>query len=129
MSHMRVLVLSFTYPTPSRPTYGVFVRERARHVAEHCESVVVAPVPWFPFNRLFRGKDRADAPSVSRDGNLTVYHPRFLCLPGIGKCLDGVLYFLSLLPFVTRLRRRFNFDLIDAHFTYPDGVAAVLLAR
>jgi len=25
--------------------------------------------------------------------------------------------------------RRFPFDLIDAHFTYPDGLAGVLLAK
>jgi glycosyltransferase involved in cell wall biosynthesis len=39
------------------------------------------------------------------------------------------LYVLSLLPFVAWLKRRFVFDLIDAHFTYPDGLAGVLLGR
>lgn len=126
---MRVLVLSSAFPNPTRPAYGVFVRERARHVAEHCETVVVAPIPWFPFNRLFRGADRAGAPPVVRDGDLTVYHPRFLCVPAVTKCLDGLLYFLSLLPVVARMRRHFDFDLIDAHFSYPDGAAAVLLGR
>src|SRR5262249_42130545 len=35
--------------------------------------------------------------------------------------------FLSLLPFVTKLRHTFDFDLLDAHYLYPDGFAAVLL--
>ncbi len=126
---MRVLVLSSTFPSRERPTYGVFVRERVRHVAERCEVVVVAPVPWFPLNRLIRGSERDSAPPVERDGRVTVYYPRFLCVPGIGKCLDGLLYFLSLRRFVARLRQQFDFDLIDAHFTYPDGLAGVLLGR
>jgi len=126
---MRLLVVSSVFPNGNRPTYGVFVRERVRHVAEHCETVVVAPVPWFPLNRRLRGAERASAPPVEHDGALTIYHPRVLCVPGVAKCLDGVLYFLSLVPFVARLRRRFAFDLIDAHFTYPDGVAGVLLGR
>lgn len=33
------------------------------------------------------------------------------------------------LPAVGRLRRRYPFDLIDAHFVYPDGLAAVALGR
>jgi len=126
---LRVLVLSSVYPTPARPAYGIFVHERVRHVAAGCELEVVAPVLWFPFNRWLRGRDRASAPAVEQRAGVTVHHPRVLCIPGIGKCLDGVLYFLSLLPFIARFRRRFRFDLIDAHFSYPDGLAAVLLGR
>jgi len=56
-----------------------------------------------------------------------VEHPRFFYFPGLFKTLDGLLLFLSALPAVLRLRQRFDFDLIDAHFGFPDGVAAVLL--
>jgi teichuronic acid biosynthesis glycosyltransferase TuaC len=126
---MRVLVLSSVFPNAANPTYGVFVRERVRHLAECCEAVVVAPVPWFPLNRRIRGTERDAVPRVERDGRLTVYHPRFLCVPGVGKSLDGLFYFLGLRPFIARLRRQFAFDLIDAHFTYPDGVAGALLGR
>src|SRR5439155_4865553 len=126
---MKVLVLSVAFPSASRPTYGVFVRERVRHVAARMEVVVVAPVPWFPFNRLFRGDALATTPLVEVQDGLTVYHPRVACLPGVGKTLDGVLYALSLVAFISRLRRSFAFDVIDAHFTYPDGVAAVLLGK
>jgi teichuronic acid biosynthesis glycosyltransferase TuaC len=125
----RVLVLSSVYPTPARPSYGVFVHERARHVAQGCDMVVVAPVLWFPFNRFLRGRDRATAPRVEHRDGVTVYHPRVVCVPGVAKCLDGWLYFLSLVPFVRRLRREFPFDVIDAHFSYPDGLAGVLLGR
>jgi glycosyltransferase involved in cell wall biosynthesis len=88
---------------------------------------VVAPIPWFPGNRWLRGREYVGAPLREHQQGLIVYHPRYFCVPGAGKCLDGVLCFLSLLPFVAWLKRRFPFDLIDAHFTYPDGLAGVLL--
>jgi glycosyltransferase involved in cell wall biosynthesis len=126
---MRVLVLSSVYPTPTIPTRGLFVRERTRHLAKLCQMHVVAPIPWFPFNRLFRGFDRDAAPRFEVRDELSVHHPRYLSVPGTLKSLDGVLYFVSLLPFISRLRRDFPFELIDAHFAYPDGLAALLMAR
>lgn len=125
----RLLVLSSAFPSATRPTYAVFVRERARHVAERAEVVVVAPVPWFPFNARIRGLALAATPRVETQDGMTIHHPRVLCLPRVGKALDALLYALSLAPFLVRLRRRFAFDLIDAHFSYPDGVAAVILGK
>jgi glycosyltransferase involved in cell wall biosynthesis len=126
---MLALVISSVYPSRTQPNFGVFVRERVRHVAAHCDVRVVAPVPWFPLNRWLRGAERATVPAIEEQEGITVYHPRFLSCPGFGKSLDGGTYFLSLLPFVTRLRRAYPFDVIDAHFAYPDGLAAVLLGK
>lgn len=126
---IRVLVISSVYPSDAQPTLGVFVHERMRHVAAHCGLVVVAPVPWFPFNRLFRGKRPTATDAVEHRDHITILHPRFLSVPRFCKSADGILYFLSILPAVLRLKRHFQFDLIDAHFAYPDGFAAALLAR
>jgi glycosyltransferase involved in cell wall biosynthesis len=125
---MRVLVLSSTFPNAQQPTRGVFVQHRIRRLAKRCEIVVVAPLPWFPLNRWLRA-ERDLVPHVEDQAGLRVYHPRFLSLPRYGKCLDGTLYFLSLVGFVARLRRSFPFEVIDAHFAYPDGLAATLLGR
>src|SRR5512146_1774735 len=109
---LRVLVLSSVFPSRVRPTYGVFVRERMRHVASHCQILVVAPMPWFPFNRLIRGRELASVPLLETQDGIIVYHPRFVCVPGVAKSLDGLLCFLSLLPFLAWLKRRFPFQLI-----------------
>ena len=45
------------------------------------------------------------------------------------KIFDGFFLFISTLVTVRRLHCEFGFDLIDAHFAYPDGFAAVLLGR
>lgn len=125
---MRVLVLSSTFPNSTQPNRGVFVRERVARLARRCEVVVVAPIPWFPLNRWIR-PDRAGAARADDQGGLTVYHPRFFSLPRYGKFLDGFFYAVSLVPFLVRLRRRFAFEVIDAHFAFPDGVAAALIGR
>jgi glycosyltransferase involved in cell wall biosynthesis len=126
---MRVLVLSSVFPNPKQPTLGVFVKERVRRIARHCELRVVAAVSWFPLNRLIRGPRCTGIPFREEQEGLCVYHPPFLCMPRYFKWSDGVLYACSLVPFLVRLRKDFPFELIDAHFAYPDGMAGVLLAR
>src|ERR1700730_2726267 len=126
---MRVLVLSSVYPTAAMPLRGLFVRERPRHLSASCEVQVVAPIPWFPGNRWLRGVSRANSAPLEQTDGFPVFHPRFLSVPRYAKSADGLFYFLSLAPFVARLRRQFVFEIIDAHFAYPDGFAATLLAR
>ena len=43
--------------------------------------------------------------------------------------LYGWMMFLSVLPGVKKIQKEFNFDIIDAHYVYPDGFAAVLLGK
>jgi teichuronic acid biosynthesis glycosyltransferase TuaC len=126
---VRAVVLSSTFPNANQPTLGIFVRERMTALARHCELRVVAPIPWFPANGLIRGSRYVGLAPVEAGGPFPVYHPRVLSIPRYLKCVDGILYAASLARFLVRLRRDFPFDLIDAHFAYPDGLAAVLLGR
>jgi glycosyltransferase involved in cell wall biosynthesis len=56
---------------------------------------------------------------------LPVSHPRYLMIPKIATGWHGPMMARSLRPFFERLRERFDFDLIDTHYVYPDGYAAV----
>jgi glycosyltransferase involved in cell wall biosynthesis len=47
----------------------------------------------------------------------------------MGMTFYGAKMFLSVLPAVKKIQRDFDFDLIDAHYVYPDGFAAILLGR
>jgi glycosyltransferase involved in cell wall biosynthesis len=61
---------------------------------------------------------------------LTVHHPRFPVIPKIGMSLAPVLLYRATLPVVRRLIAEGpGFDAIDAHYLYPDGVAAVWLGQ
>jgi glycosyltransferase involved in cell wall biosynthesis len=125
----KVLLLSTVFPNSAQPVHGVFVRERMRGLPADLEVRVVAPAPWFPLVSGLRAGLRPRVPAREVQDGVEVLHPRFLSVPGIGKCLDGVFLFLSLLPVLMRLRWRFQFEVIDAHFTYPEGLAAVLLGK
>lgn len=124
---LRVVLFCTVFPNPAQPGLGIFVRERLRHLAPHVDVTVVAPVPWFPGAHLLRKNYRPRVVRREEQDGLPVLHPRFLSFPGIFKSLDGVLLALSSLACLWRLRRRFPFKLIDAHFCYPEGVAACLL--
>jgi teichuronic acid biosynthesis glycosyltransferase TuaC len=126
---MKVLVFTSLYPNNVWPNHGVFVKERMCAVARlgRCELKVVAPVPYYPPVGFGLRKDYARIVRQESINGLQVYHPRYFMIPKLAMALQGWTMFLSLLPFIIRLRRDFDFDLIDAHYLYPDGFAAVLL--
>lgn len=126
---MRILVVTSVFPNGKQPALGVFVRERMFKVAGRCELKVVAPVPWFPFARFLRKGYRPSVPYREIQDGIEVYHPRFFNVPGFFKCLDGVFFFLSSLVTLFKIKKDFDFDLIDSHFAYPDGLGAVLLGK
>lgn len=96
---------------------------------EGVELKVVAPVPYFPPIKIGqRWRYRQVAQEEVIEG-LEVTHPRYFMTPKIGMSLYGLFLCLSVLPHLKRLQRTFNFDVIDSHFVYPDGFAAVLLGK
>jgi len=128
---MKVLVFTTLFPNNVWPNHGVFVKERMCEVArlDDCEVKVVAPVPYYPCIRVgWRAAYRQVVPDEIIDG-VHVYHPRYVMIPKVGMALHGLMLFLSVYFFVKKRRRNFDFDVIDAHYVYPDGFAAVLLSR
>jgi len=97
------------------------------------ELVVVAPVPWFPKTKLLqcfkKWHEFSQAPREEVIEGIQVYHPRYFTIPKMGMFLYGYLMGLSMLRFVMMLYRQYKFDLIDAHFVYPDGVAARMISK
>jgi glycosyltransferase involved in cell wall biosynthesis len=126
---MKILVFTSLYPNNVWPNHGVFIKERMTQFAkiDGCKIKVVAPIPYFPAVKLnWRWKFSRVLHSEVRDG-VEVYHPRYFMTPKVGMTFYGLFMFLSVLVTVMRIRRNFDFDLIDAHYVYPDGFAAVLL--
>lgn len=128
----RLIVFSTLFPHPGQPNAGVFIRERMFRVGRELPLVVVAPVPWFPFQgliRYFRPHFRPDAPRHESQSGFEVFHPRFFSVPGLFKSWDGLFMALGSLATFYKLKRSRGFDVIDAHFAYPDGDAATLLGK
>jgi glycosyltransferase involved in cell wall biosynthesis len=131
---LRLLTFSTLYPSNSRPNHGVFVENRLRHLVASGQAVstVLAPVPWFPSaNPRFGDWARmaATASQETRNG-LVVLHPRYPVIPRIGMSVAPFLLYRAMRPVLARmLSEGARFDVIDAHYVYPDGVAAVWLGR
>lgn len=127
---LRVLTFSSIFPNEAEPLHGLFVAARARALAQMADVQVMAPVPASPpwrglASRYYRC---ASVPRVTALDGLPVHHPRFAVIPRVLKGTDPALMAAWCLPAVLDLRRRFPFDVIDAHWACPDGVAAALLA-
>ncbi len=131
---MKVLLFSSLYPSSVRPIHGIFVETRLRELLKTGEvhAKVVAPVPWFPLRAQLFGEyaQFAATPSFEQRNGIDVHHPRYLLLPKVGMNMAPWTMARAALPTLQRLQREgFDFDLIDAHYYYPDGVAAAIIAR
>ena len=132
MSKPRILTFSTLYPSSVRPGHGIFVETRLRELLKTggVEARVVAPVPWFPFkSERWGDKSRmARTPVLEVRHGIAVLHPRYPVLPKIGMTLAPLLLALGARASLRQtIDEGFDFDVIDAHYYYPDGVAAALL--
>ena len=139
MPPLRLLTFTTLYPNAAQPHHGVFVENRLRHLVASGEvcSTVLAPVAFYPRGALFarlgrsRGWDRTAgvAPLEQRHG-LAVHHPRYAVIPRFGMGLAPRLLYHAAAAALRRLvADGLEFDAIDAHYLYPDGVAAIRLGR
>ncbi|WEK42720.1 MAG: glycosyltransferase [Candidatus Sphingomonas colombiensis] len=126
---LRVLTLSSLFPDASRPNFGVFVERQTLGLAAHPDVAltVVAPVglpPW-PLDRHPHYHALAALPAREQWKGVEVLRPRFTVLPGTG----GRFHANAMRRAVRQAIGARAFDVIDASFFFPDGPAAVALAR
>ncbi len=131
---IRLVTFSTLYPNTSQPNHGVFVENRLRHLIASGQVVtrVVAPVPWFPSdNPRFGVYARyAQVPAWEERHGLTLHHPRYPVIPKFGMNLSPYLLAWATLPAVrAAIKAQGGADAIDAHYLYPDGVAATIIGR
>ncbi|MGE0486813.1 MAG: glycosyltransferase [Gammaproteobacteria bacterium] len=130
---MHVLVFSTLYPNDEQPHHGIFIERRVLELRRRSGWTfeVVAPVPWFPLRgeRFGLYGRYARVPAVDERHGITVHHPRYLVIPRFGWRIAPLFLLLGAWGVMRRLVRARRFDLVDAHFAFPDGVAAVAAGR
>jgi len=128
---VRILTFTTLYPNAAQPRHGLFVEHRLRRLVGENElrASVVAPVPWFPFRSPRFGiyARYAAAPLREERFGIDIEHPRYLVLPKLGMSVAPLLLARAGLVAIRRLAT--DFDLVDAHYFYPDGVAAAMIAQ
>jgi len=131
---IRLVTFSTLYPNAIQPNHGVFVENRLRHLIASGEVVsrVVAPVPYFPFRnpRFGQYAEYAQVPAWEERHGLTINHPRYVLIPKVGMNVTPRLLAWAALPAIkAAIKAQGGADIIDAHYLYPDGVAAGIIGR
>ena len=131
---MKLLTFSSLFPNTVKPSHGIFVETRLRYLlaSGKVESRVVAPVPWFPSANKRFGDYAAfsKVPRAETRYGIEVSHPRYLVIPKVGMTAAPWLMAQACKAEIGRiLDEGYDFDAIDAHYFYPDGVAAVMLGK
>jgi glycosyltransferase involved in cell wall biosynthesis len=125
---LRALTLSTLFPDGTRPNFGVFVERQTRALASEdgvaVEVVSALGLPPWPLILHPRYRGLARLPEREEWNGLDVRRPRFTALP-LEKAGRGRGLARAVLP----LLRAHPFDVIDAEFFWPDGVAAMHLSR
>jgi teichuronic acid biosynthesis glycosyltransferase TuaC len=131
---MKILTFTTLFPNTVKPHHGIFTETTLKHLLAtgQIKATVVAPVPWFPSKQPVFGKYAtfAQIPLEEQRIGVRVLHPRYFLPPKVGMNLAPWLIAQSAIPTIERLiASGDDFDVIDAHYFYPDGVAAALVAK
>ncbi len=127
----RIVTFTNLFPSSVMPTHGLFVYERMRRVAAAVGLgwSVVAPVPsvWWP---LRRGTYRLwhAVPERQTWSGVDVRHPRYRHWPGLGLRRQAAAMANGARAVVAQLAAEGPI-VLDAHYLWPDGVAAAMLAQ
>jgi teichuronic acid biosynthesis glycosyltransferase TuaC len=133
VSMLRVLTFSTLFPHAGKPNQGIFVENQTRHLAKSglAEVRVVAPIglaPW-PLSMIGHYDHSRLLPEEEVRNDLIVYRPRYTTLPKFGWRFNDKAIVRACRPLLHKLRADgFDFDVIDAQFFWPCGVAAAALA-
>lgn len=127
---MRILAITNLYPNPYQPHRAPFKRHQLRLLGNHAPIEVIAPISWVDELQARRG-GKAPLPENRRivhDG-LTVFHPRYVYTPRVGRRLYGHWFKASIAATFHREVEAFRPDIVFGSWAYPDGWAVVKLAR
>lgn len=133
-----LLVITTLYPNKVQYRHGIFVETRLRYLLDsgQVNAKVIAPVPWFPSWSVFNNKRFSDysqytgVPKFEQRNGIDIYHPRYLVIPKIGMLLTPFFLALSIFFAAKKVKKSgYQYDLVDCHYYYPDGVAVALVSR
>ena len=132
MSRLKILMLTRLFPSQEFPSFGTFCMERAKALSKHADVRIMVPVPYFPpwLPGLERWKrwSKVELKGFTAEGCFISY-PRYLTIPAAATWFQGI-------AMSQAVRRNFaehcdgwRPDVIDGHFVFPDGYAAVQLGK
>ncbi len=128
---MKILVLSNLFPNRKDPAHGIFIKNRVMQYRNHGhELTVFVPIAWTPGLQKIIGTFDFNGFTYQDniEGTKVVYF-KYFHLPKVGMLLQPFSIYISAYFLIKKYGKHFCFNLIDAHYLYPDGVAAAILSK
>ena len=124
---MRILALTNLFPNACEPNRAAFNRHQLVALGQRHELRVIAPIAWTSeLTSRLRGNR---LPRQANYDGVPVHYPRFYFTPKILRNWYGHFYFASVRKRARAIAAEFNPDLVLGTWAYPDGWAAVRLAK
>ncbi|MDO6720377.1 glycosyltransferase [Psychrosphaera sp. 1_MG-2023] len=115
----RILAISYLFPNSEQPNHGIFVLNRLTAMSKYADVTIINPIPDSPFHGFIgKFKSLKNIPETETMNGLTVYHPRFLSIPGYLKSIEINSYKRAVQKVIDTIG--FDFDVVDLHWTFPD---------
>lgn len=129
----RILFLTSLYSTPLQPKRSPPNARIGRAMRAFADVRAVVPLPYYP---AALAKNRPDLASIvttpERETEIDgaeVLHPRYLHIPKVGRPLYPALFAASIAMPVRRVVMDYRPNVILSAWAFPDGIAAVALAK
>jgi glycosyltransferase involved in cell wall biosynthesis len=128
---MRILALTNLYPNPYNPHRAAFNRLQFQAIASEHQMQVIAPIAWTgEWSSLRAGSPQMLNENRQRisDG-MIIHHPSYVFTPKVLRGWYGKFFVESVRECFHDAVRTFRPDVVLGCWAYPDGWAAVQLAR
>lgn len=129
---MKILMVTRLFPSKVFPAFGTFCLERAKALAVEHDVRVIVPTPyfpaWLPGKAEWKKWARVEN-SGKVENDIPVVYPRFLSIPGTATWFQGVAMAKCVRQALNISFPDWRPDIVDGHFAFPDGYAAVRLAQ
>jgi glycosyltransferase involved in cell wall biosynthesis len=129
---MRVLVVTNLYPNPGQPNLATFNRSQFSALSKEHQVQIIAPIAW---TTEWKGRSRRGPKPWTVSGRpmitdgMVIHHPRYVYTPRVLRGWYGRFLTESIRRCFDETVRTFRPDVVLGSWAYPDGWAAVKLAR
>lgn len=121
-----IVIITNLFPNSQEKEKGQFIFQFVEELKKHIRLTVVSPIPYYPTSPIFNKHDLykfSQLKDIEQQNGYDVHFCRHFVIPKLGFVRAASLY-RPLLRKLREIDRSCKIDLINAHWIFPDGVAA-----